>query len=68
MICDECDNDANNTLRAKTGPGQWQMLAKVCEEHLTSTINRVRTENASIANTIQVIPFSKKDWPETVIQ
>jgi hypothetical protein len=63
MKCDHCENEPRHTLRAKTGPGQWQMVGKICDEHLTDAVHRVSTEQSELAPALQVIPFSKRDWP-----
>jgi hypothetical protein len=58
-----CDAAPRHTLRAKTGPGQWQMISGPCEEHLADAVQTVRDEQPHLVGGLQVIPFAKRDWP-----
>ena len=59
-----CESVPRNTLRAKTAPGQWQMLAAACDAHLMAVVEKARAEHPTVADAIQCVPFTARDWPE----
>lgn len=65
MKCDhdECEAAPRYTLRAKTAPGQWQMLDHPCEDHLKQVTAAAHEQHPDLAGSIQIIPFAKRDWP-----
>jgi hypothetical protein len=65
MSCDHCENPPQHTLRAKTAPGQWQMLAKCCDECLPTAVTDAR-ETIEDKNSLQCVPFARRDWPTTL--
>jgi len=59
---DLCAHAPRHTLRIKSGPGQWENIAKSCDGCLPDVLAVVKEERED-AGALQVIPYSKRDWP-----
>jgi hypothetical protein len=52
-----CDGDPVHSIRAKTAPGQWLMLAVSCREHVDAVAAEVGADKP-----LQLIPYREADW------